>query len=382
MPATILPLLQAVVGARVVARLLRTTRGAVIAPCLTGCTGQRVAAIVPVLNERERLGPCLAGIAAQGGELLEALVVDGGSRDGTQELVREWERRDRRIRLVDAGPVPGSGNPKVHGLQSGLDRVGDEAGWVLTLDADVRPSPGLVRALLAHALRTGDDAFSVAAEQRLSGSAEALVHPAMLATLVYRLGIPGHASRRVAEVQANGQCALYRRDALERIGGFAPARGSLCEDVTLARALAAAGRRVGFYEAPGLVETGMYDGWADALRNWSRSLPLRDPCAGRGTWVSLAEVTLAQAVPLPLLLVGLRRRGFALTLLRVNLALVTLRLGVLAGTARAYPDRPWTYWLSPLADLPVAAMLWRNALRRRHVWRGRTVERDDTGGTR
>jgi dolichol-phosphate mannosyltransferase len=52
-----------------------------------------------------------------------------------------------------------------------------------------------------------------------------------------------------------------------------------------------------------------------------------------------------------------------------------VRLGVLVGTARAYTWRPWTYWLSPLADLPVAVQLWRNALRRTHVWRGRTVVR-------
>jgi dolichol-phosphate mannosyltransferase len=55
--------------------------------------------------------------------------------------------------------------------------------------------------------------------------------------------------------------------------------------------------------------------------------------------------------------------------------LVLVRLGVLGGTARAYAWRPWTYWLSPLADLPVAVQLWRNALQRTHVWRGRILVR-------
>ncbi len=41
------------------------------------------------------------------------------------------------------------------------------------------------------------------------------------------------------------------------------------------------------------------------------------------------------------------------------MALVAVRLGVLFGTARAYRRLPWTYWLSPLSDLPVALRIWR-----------------------
>jgi hypothetical protein len=43
--------------------------------------------------------------------------------------------------------------------------------------------------------------------------------------------------------------------------------------------------------------------------------------------------------------------------------------------ARAYVARPWTYWLSPLLDVPVAYALQRSAMRHRHAWRGRTYRR-------
>ena len=56
------------------------------------------------------------------------------------------------------------------------------------------------------------------------------------------------------------------------------------------------------------------------------------------------------------------------------------RLGVLVGVARAYEQRPWTYWLSPLLDLPVALQLVASALRRRQIWRGRIYVRR-MGGT-
>jgi dolichol-phosphate mannosyltransferase len=59
--------------------------------------------------------------------------------------------------------------------------------------------------------------------------------------------------------------------------------------------------------------------------------------------------------------------------LAINVGLLAMRLGTLVGIARAYHPLPFTFWLSPLLDLPVAVQLWRCALTRRHRWRGRLV---------
>jgi dolichol-phosphate mannosyltransferase len=375
-------ILQGILGARVALRLIRTASGRTIrarsAPVegSDGCT-----VIVPVLNEVRRLGPCLTGLSNAGVVAREILIVDGGSTDGTQELVAGWEQRDARIKLIDASPIPDDWNGKAWGLHCGLGQGEPSNPWVLTIDADVRPASDLIPALIAHARAEGVGALSAATAQTLSGPAEGVVHPAMLATLVYRFGIPGHAAVRVADVQANGQCFLVRRDVLERSGGFAAVRGSVCEDVTLARRLVAAGERVGFYETDALVSVAMYAGWRDAWRNWTRSLPLRDRYWGRFGPLGLVEVAVVQALPLPLALIlrwrsrrnangGVIRAGWAL-----NAMLAAMRLGVLSGMARAYERRLWTYWLSPLADVPVAVALVVSASRRIHRWRGRTIER-------
>lgn len=373
----LLTLVQAAAGMRVVWRMARTARGERVFEVAAPLPHEQVTAIVPVLNERRRLAPCLEGLIAQPGELAEILVVDGGSVDGTQALAAEFAARDKRIRLVDAAPIPSHWNGKAHGLQVGLDRADPASTWILTVDADVRPARNLLRSLLAHAIRTGDTLLGVATAQRLSGAGEGVVHPALLTTLVYRFGIPGQSTRRVSGVQANGQCSLFRRSALEQIGGFTLARTSLCEDVTVARALAAAGHAMGFYESNGLVDVAMYESWQETWRNWTRSLPMRDQFSGVSGWVGLSEVTLAQGLPLPILLLSRRSSRPFQPLLIVNAILLMVRLGVLAGTARAYPGRPWTYWLSPLADLPAALALWRSALQRQHVWRGRILVRDN-----
>jgi dolichol-phosphate mannosyltransferase len=85
----------------------------------------------------------------------------------------------------------------------------------------------------------------------------------------------------------------------------------------------------------------------------------------------LLEVLLVQALPLPLVLGG----AFGGLARRINLVLLSVRLGMLLGVAPAYPTRPFSYWLSALFDLPVALALWRSALRREHVWRSRPITR-------
>src|SRR5699024_5369605 len=128
--------------------------------------------------------------------------------DGTRDLVARAAGRDPRVRLVDATPVPAGVNGKAWNLATGYAQANPDTTWVLTVDADVRPASDLAASLLAHAGRTGVSVFSVATLQRLSGAAEGLVHPSMLATLVYRFGMPGNATTNPAQVQANGQCFL------------------------------------------------------------------------------------------------------------------------------------------------------------------------------
>ncbi len=336
---------------------------------------ERVSVIVPVLNEHDRLSPCLEGLIAQGEEVVEIVVVDGGSDDGTQELVRAYFQRDSRVRLVNASPIPVDWNGKAWGLQVGLRSANPDSSWILTVDADVRPQAPLTLALLRHAKKVKLSALSVATLQEIGSIGEGLLHPSLLTTLVYRFGMPGKVIRRVSEVQANGQCFLFRREALEACNGFQGVRNSLCEDITIARTLVASGYPIGFYEAGDLVSVKMYTGWRDTWRNWTRSLPMRDQFSGIYTFLGLLEVVFVQALPLPLMLFLTTQHMSRSWMTILNGVLGAMRVGVLFGTMRAYRRRPWTYWLSPLCDLPVAVQLLRSALRRRHIWRGRFLVR-------
>ena len=397
----VLTLFQILLAIRVILRFIRGTGGKPIsAEEAQNAHGERVAIIVPVLNEVQRLAPCLDGLLLQGPEVAEILVVDGGSRDGTQNLIASYSHKDTRIRLVDASPVPSSWNGKAWGLQVGLQSLQADAAWVLTIDADVRPEAPLVKALLGRAKSQGLDALSVATMQEIEGFGEGLLHPSLLTTLVYRFGIPNKIFQRVSEVQANGQCFLFRRDVLNAIEGFTSVKTSICEDVTIARFMVSKGYRVGFYEASSLVHVKMYENWREMWLNWPRSLMMHDTFSGFNTLIGWLEVLFVQALPLPFLIIllsmrkktrykkernksvsynlmGKGRNKLGLYILMVaNIFLIAVRIGVLSGTARTYEKRPWSYWLSPLCDVPVALWLGKMVLQRRHTWRGRVLVSD------
>ncbi|HVO92996.1 MAG TPA: glycosyltransferase [Terriglobales bacterium] len=342
-------------------------------------SAERISVILPVLNEASRIAACLDGLIAQSEEVQEILVIDGGSTDATQAIVERFCKKDRRVCWLDASPIDRHWTGKVWGLHFGLQRSAPNCRWILCVDADVRVSPLLARSLLAHVKRNGIATFSVATEQSLSDKFDALIHPAMLTTLIYRFGSPGKATRNVHKVTANGQCFFSRREILLRSGAFSAARSSLCEDITIVRRLAECGESVGFYEAePGLVNVNMYASWRETWVNWPRSLPMRDQYFGWREAVGLLGILLVQALPLPafLLSIGL---GAPLWFLLLSGFLLAIRLGVLRGVARAYPARPWTFWLSPLCDLPVVLRIIQFALRRRHSWRGRSYVRQPGG---
>ncbi len=338
----------------------------------------RISVLLPVLNEAKRIPRALDGLIAQPEEVQEILVIDGGSSDGTQSIVASYRAKDPRVRLIDASPVDPQWTGKAWGLKFGLQRSHSNSQWILCVDADVGASPMLARSLLHHAKTSGVSTFSVATRQHLSGNIEAMIHPAMLTTLVYRFGAPGRATRNPHKVQANGQCFFSRRGILLETSAFDAARSSLCEDITIARRLAECGEIVGFYEADCLVDVNMYHDWREAWDNWPRSLPMRDQYFGWREGVGLLSVVLLQALPLPIFVLSLVW-GSPLWLVIISGFLTMLRFAVLFGVARAYPEQPWTYWLSPLFDLPVTLRIVQYALRRRHSWRGRTYVRRKGG---
>lgn len=358
--------------------------------------GASVSVILATLNEAARIGPCLEGLHQQGASLLEVLVVDSNSTDGTRALVEAMAARDARFVLMTDSPLPAGWVGKVWALETGLRAAKGE--WVLGIDADTTPKPGMVKGILRAMRQQHYDAASFGPRFVGQTTAERWLQPAMLVTLVYRTGAAGATPPPADRVLANGQCFMARRDTLLRHGGYAVSRASFSDDVTLARHLARNGARVGFLDGSRIIDVHAYASLAEMWREWGRSFDLKDGVSFARRWLDVVFIWLTMALPVPLLVLlpialqqfvgapdgvgagvivdGPKRSVVELVsaLVVINTFFLVMRFVLLWAIRGNYGKRGWTFWLSWLADIPAAVRLTMSTARRPRSWRGRMYD--------
>lgn len=177
---------------------------------------RHISAVIPALNERERIGGCIKSLLNQP-EIIEVIVSDGGSTDDTCAI-----SETNGARVIQSGHL-GRGYQISDGI---LNTSGDV---ILAIHADCRLTHGAANRVLA-ALNN---------DPLLAGGAFGMA----FTSPVYRLkliAVLNNLRFRLTGISFGDQGQFFRREALERIGGFP--RQMLMEDVELSLRLKAAGR--------------------------------------------------------------------------------------------------------------------------------------------
>ncbi|MGB7376759.1 MAG: 2'-O-glycosyltransferase CruG [Rivularia sp. (in: cyanobacteria)] len=338
-----------------------------------------VSVVVPTLNEAERISPLLTGLSKQSYEVREVIVVDSNSQDGTRDLVKATAEKDPRFRLITDEPLPKDWVGRPWALHSGFLQTSTKSEWFLGMDADTQPAPGLVAGLVNRASAGNYDLVSLSPRFILKYPGESLLQPALLMTLLYRFDPAGVNTETSERVMANGQCFLCRRSVLESVNGYTTAKGSFCDDVTLARQIAATGFKVGFLDGAKVLKVRMYEGAAETWKEWGRSLDLKDASSRAQTWGDLWLLASVQGLPLIIVLslLFLSPNPFSppLILLSLNLFLLLIRSMMLLAIAASYDFTQtkggWLFWLSPIADPLAVLRIFLSAFRTPRQWRGR-----------
>ena len=109
-----------------------------------------VSVVIPAWNEERYIRTALASVATQTWPvaLLEAVVVDNGSTDGTHQVVQDFMAGAPHlaVQLVDE-PAHGVARAKNRGASVARGR------WLIFLDADSRMAPDLVERVVARGRR-------------------------------------------------------------------------------------------------------------------------------------------------------------------------------------------------------------------------------------
>lgn len=171
----------------------------------------RVSVIVPTYNEARVILRRLDNIAEQDypRDRLEVIVVDGGSTDGTVELVKRWaqEHSDVRVKIIEEGARLG----KSHALNTALKYA--EGDIVVITDADSLWFRDSLRNAVRWLMRGDVGAVSCSKSPKEDVAIEG----------EYRsyYGILRLAeSRRYSSPIFHGELAAFKRDLLMKVGGF------------------------------------------------------------------------------------------------------------------------------------------------------------------
>jgi dolichol-phosphate mannosyltransferase len=103
--------------------------------------------IIPTYNEIENIYEIIPAVLKQD-ERLEVLVVDDNSPDGTAQAVKEIQKHEDRVHLVERPGKLGLGSAYLTGFKFGLD-MGYE--YIFEMDADLSHDPEMLPDLLKAA---------------------------------------------------------------------------------------------------------------------------------------------------------------------------------------------------------------------------------------
>ncbi|HEX7292946.1 MAG TPA: glycosyltransferase family 2 protein [Solirubrobacterales bacterium] len=233
----------------------------------------RPAVYIPNFNGAAHLGRTLRSLGAQT-RPVEVVLIDNGSGDDSVALAR---RELPEIKVLDMGRNLGFG--------PAINRAVAEhrADPVILLNNDAEAEPRFVEALLDGLGEGVDSVAGVLLQERAPELIDSagVVADATLMGFDYLHGEPaGAAEGAPGPLGPTGGAALYRREALERVGGFDERIFLYYEDLDLALRIAAGGgscrlapeaRALHAYSASlGAASAGKY-----ARTGWSRGYMLR-----------------------------------------------------------------------------------------------------------
>ena len=232
--------------------------------------------VVPARDEAENIAATLDALMMTDYKRMRVLVVDDRSTDATGAIVDEYVAKyapghPGKINAIHITELPEGWLGKTFALTVATEN--SDSDYLLYTDADVLFSPSILRRALAYAEASEADHLVVMPTPQIKSRGEGIV-----LGFLQVLGMWASRPWRVADPDARrdvigvGAFNLVRREALKKIGGWAPQRLAVLEDITLGRRMKAVGMRQRVAFAPGLVLVHWAAGARGVMRVMTKNL--------------------------------------------------------------------------------------------------------------
>ena len=238
-----------------------------------GSIGQEplVSVLIPARNEETNIENILTDLLRIPYRNLEVLVYNDESTDHTEQIVRVFEKKDRRFRLLSGAPLL----PLYTGKNHACDQLASEAKgeYFLFLDADVRLKETLIESALSQLVKKQLALLSIFPVQVMKTVGEKMSVPLMNWILLSLLPMPLiRQSRRASLAAANGQFMLFPAGIYRKFRFHQLFKGHTVEDVAIIRYLKKNGEHVDTFLGNDNISCRMYDGLGHAIEGFSKNI--------------------------------------------------------------------------------------------------------------
>jgi chlorobactene glucosyltransferase len=217
----------------------------------------RVAIIVPARDEAHQIEACLKSLLAQRWPELRVVCVDDRSTDGTLEIAERLAKSDARLTVVRGAELPAGWLGKNWANAQGVQAAG-QCDYFLFTDADTVHAPGALAAAVDAAERHGARLYSLFGFLEMHTFWERVLQANVIASILLAFPVRRVNDPKSGTAIANGQYLLVRREDYEALGGHAPIRDRVADDLELARLFKGSGRRIRAENGTQLLSVRMY----------------------------------------------------------------------------------------------------------------------------
>ncbi len=234
-------------------------------------SGEWVTVVVPAKNEELNIKDCVEALRNQTYKNLQVLVVNNGSTDKTEAILRELDvplagEKECRVVYLNSPETPAGWTGKNFAIHSAIPYA--RGSWLLFTDADTRHEPSSIASSLEHAKSHDLEFLSLLPRCITASFFEHMVQACAMGFLGLWFPIPRVNDPKSALYFANGQYLLMKRTLYEKTGGHIAVKDAFLEDFALmkkskelkARAQCAMGTEIygtRMYDSPG----SLWNGW-------------------------------------------------------------------------------------------------------------------------
>jgi chlorobactene glucosyltransferase len=258
--ASFFAILSAVLLLFMFAYLLKTERKAPHITAYLGKTKKKkeitrplVSVIIAARNEEEKISRCIGSLLEQRYANLEILVVDDNSSDRTRLIAKEFERKDKRVRVISSGPKPEGWVGKSWPCEIGSRD--SKGGLLLFVDADSVFDPLSVEHSVSYLEDSNVDIFSISPNVNLKGIWSRATLPLVSAGINLLYPMEKVNDQKSKRAYVFGTFILIKRTVYESIGGHRAIRDRIVEDAALAQLAKSNGYKLQVMIGDGLIST-------------------------------------------------------------------------------------------------------------------------------